>query len=70
VWIILSIELDSSGSFRGLWWNDSFGRASNKIPSGTDIPSLFNIFNAKRSAWNADSGILPPKYGNKFSWNN
>lgn len=69
VWIIFTIELNSSGSFRWLWWNDSLGLASNRIPSGTDIPSLFNMFSARRSAWNAESGILPPKYGNTFSRN-
>lgn len=69
VWIILTTELSSSGSFRWLWWNDSLGLASNRIPSGTDIPSLLSIFSAKRSAWNAESGILPPKYGNTFSRN-
>lgn len=70
VWIIFSIELERLGSFRGLWWYDSLGLASNKTPSGTDIPSLFNMLSANRSARNAESGILPPKYGNKFSWNN
>lgn len=67
VWIIFTIDLNSSGSFRWLWWNDSLGLVSNRIPSGTDIPSLFSIFSAKRSAWNAESGILPPKNGNTFS---
>lgn len=69
VWIILTTELSSSGSFRWLWWKDSLGLDSNRIPSGTDIPSLFSIFSANRSAWNAESGILPPKYGNTFSRN-